>query len=408
MQRIPFLRDSHNHLFTYSSLFSNNVDLFNITKKNEALSLLNILPSDKLNVATGWLDNYFDFSLQELNDLPPTLLIHNSLHKYIFNDKAEIHIREKLPEFVDNRYNQTWIEKNLMKLLSFAAKLNKFSLSLFEKTRQDFLNKGVCFASDMYVDNTDVFNFLQQYDNQQFTEIWTDYTFYKTLSAEHRNLAAGFKIFLDGAIGAKSAAISDVKVAWNPVLNYTQNELNLELEKLLAEKKDIAIHCIGDVAIEQALNSLTKLKQKINSKIRLEHVQFINKKQAYTAKDLGLILSMQPNFNSDSIIYSDRLTKDFLHANNPFRMLIDDCCFVPGNDLIFGSDGMPSGIFEAINQSLFPPIDGQKLELEEFVSAYCTNSYENFIELEISNLQRKVECKIQLSEGSKNCKDNNY
>ena len=61
--------------------------------------------------------------------------------------------------------------------------------------------------------------------------------------------------------------------------------------------------------------------------MRLEHVQFITLPQARRAKDLGVILSMQPNFNSDSEDYADRLGPRDLEANNPFRMLIDQAGF---------------------------------------------------------------------------------
>lgn len=392
--KIPFLKDNHNHLFTYSSIFNNRIDLYNVHDKEKALHLLKQLADNKLNIAMGWLDNYYSFSTVEMNNLPPIILIHNSLHKYDFNNKAGEIIKDIFPEFFKNKNNQTWIEKNLMKILSFVSQLNKFDENIYLQTKNNFLNNGVCFVSDMYVDNIQVFEFLEKSNEKNFTEIWTEQNFYKNLSDNYRNLCRGFKFFIDGAIGAKSAAISESKIEWNSILNYTQNEFTNELETCMNYQKDIAIHCIGDIAIELALSSLNLLKQKINSQIRLEHVQFIDKKQAFKAKDLGLILSMQPNFNMDSEIYKDRLTKKYLQKNNSFRMLIDEAGFIPGKDLIFGSDGMPSGVFEAIQQSLFPPIESQKITVEEFVNAYCTDNYNNYIELEISNADKKVDCKI--------------
>ena len=109
--------------------------------------------------------------------------------------------------------------------------------------------------------------------------------------------------------------------------------------------KPVAIHAIGDRAIEQVLGVLERLDRDGLSfpLVRLEHVQFIDQAQARRAKDLGLVLSMQPNFNSDSQDYADRLAPRWLERNNPFRMLIDQAGFEPGQDLIFGSDGMPHG-----------------------------------------------------------------
>jgi len=105
-------------------------------------------------------------------------------------------------------------------------------------------------------------------------------------------------------------------------------------------------------------------------KVRLEHVQFISSAQAARAKKLGVILSMQPNFTGDSVDYADRLSQACLALNNPFRMLIDEAGFVPGGDMIFGSDGMPHGIAYPAAWSLFPPFPGQRLSLDELIAGY--------------------------------------
>lgn len=393
--KIPFLKDNHNHLFTYSSIFEKQIDLFNYSNKNNIKQLLQNLSSNSINIATGWLDNYYTFSKEELNSFPPLILIHNSLHKFDFNNSAEKHIVERFPEFVKNKNSQQWIEKNLMKILSFIASLNKFDENSFKNILASLSKNGVSYAADMFVDNIEIFNFLEKTEYKKFTEIWTEVDFYEKLNTNHKNICEGIKIFMDGALGAKSAAISEAKSEWNPILIYSDAEIHNKIEKILMLKKAIAIHCIGDIAIQQIINCLIDLKQSISdTKIRLEHVQFITKEQAFSAKDLGLILSMQPNFNMDSIIYQDRLTKKYCENNNPFRMLINDAGFIPGKDLIFGSDGMPSGVHNAIQTSLFPPIENQKITLEEFVEAYCIENYEKYIEVEISNNKKKTKCKI--------------
>jgi hypothetical protein len=104
--------------------------------------------------------------------------------------------------------------------------------------------------------------------------------------------------------------------------------------------------------------------------IRLEHVQFIAADQAKKCKDAGIILSMQPNFNADSSDYADRLIPRHRAENDPFRMLIDEAGFVPGEDLLFGSDGMPHGAEYALRCSLSPEFEGQRLSLGEFEAGY--------------------------------------
>jgi hypothetical protein len=83
--------------------------------------------------------------------------------------------------------------------------------------------------------------------------------------------------------------------------------------------------------------------------------------------------------------------------NNPFRMLIDEAGFVPGINLLFGSDGMPHGVQYALENSLFPPFPGQKLALDEFVAGYCMPDLENgFVDVTIDYEERTITTKVTL------------
>ncbi len=48
-------------------------------------------------------------------------------------------------------------------------------------------------------------------------------------------------------------------------------------------------------------------------------------------------------------------------------MLMDQAGFRCGEDLIFGSDGMPHGVEYALQWSLFPAHPGQRLTVDELV-----------------------------------------
>lgn len=54
-----------------------------------------------------------------------------------------------------------------------------------------------------------------------------------------------------------------------------------------------------------------------------------------------------------------------MFSKKAFCMLIDECSFTFAKDLIFAHDGMLNGAKEALQQSLFPPIDKQKLLLND-------------------------------------------
>lgn len=391
MTRIPLLKDNHNHLFTYSVL-NTAESLFYIKKKDKALTLLKKLPSANINIVTGWFDSYYNFSLHDLESLPPIIICNNSLHKYIFNDQAKRQILNDFPEWAKNNKDQKWVEKNLRNILSYLSGLFTFSRSILDSSLAKNLKNGVCFAADMFVTSNEILEFLSETDFVSYSEIWTNPDIYPDMPLKYQKIISGVKLFTDGALGASSAALSGYKNNKNGLLIYNNKEFQNKLEEVLSYNTNIAIHCIGNIAIEQVINTLNKtLKNGKNITVRLEHAQFITKEQACKAKELGLVLSMQPNFNMDSVIYSDRLTQKYCEINNPFRMLIDDAGFIPGEDLIFGSDGMPTGIDGALQDSIFPPVPGQKISLDEFVAAYCTNDFEKgYINVHIDNLKKKV------------------
>lgn len=398
MIRIPLLKDKHNHLFTYSGL-NNAISLFNVKSKKTALKLLSEKSNQKIIIATGWFDFNYTFSKTELNELPPVIICNNSLHSYLFNEKASEIISKSWVEWVENNNNQTWVEANIMKIIAFVSGIFSFDEVNLNETIRKNLNLGVCFASDMFVKSEEIFEYLTNNKDQTFTEIWTDPDLYCELNSNYKQLCKGIKLFTDGAIGASTAAISGYKNFGLPFLTYSDKGFAERIEQVLNFDTDIAIHAIGDIAIEQIINALEQFRNKIgNNQIRLEHVQFINFNQAKRARNLDIVLSMQPNFNMDSLIYADRLTANYCTANNPFRMLIDKAGFTPGKDLIFGSDGMPTGVFDTIQQSLFPPVLGQKINLDEFVAAYCTTDFEKgYINVEIDQIKNKVITSVELA-----------
>ena len=399
MIRIPLLKDRHNHLFSYGSL-ATATDLFKVRTEDEAIKQLSKLPHDRINVAMGWFDSYFTFSKENLEKLPPIIICNNSLHNYIFNSEAGKIVEEQYNEWFVNSSNQTWIERNTMQVLTFIAKIYGFNRETFDRSIRKNLSLGVCFAADMYVCNNDIFEFLATNDCHDVTEVWTSPQNYPLLPERYKNVCRGIKLFADGACGASTAAISEYRNGGNPFMTYTDSELTELLEQIVLMQCAMAIHCIGENAIEQVLKCLeTVLRHSPDRFIRLEHTRFITESQAKKARDLNLTLSMQPNFNMDSIDYSDRLTKPYCERNDPFRMLIDKAGFKPGENLVLGSDGMPTGVFGSLPASLFPPAPGQRLSLDEYVAGYCTDNFDKgHIEVEIDNANQKVDIKVVVEE----------
>lgn len=104
--------------------------------------------------------------------------------------------------------------------------------------------------------------------------------------------------------------------------------------------------------------------------VRTEHRAFHTVEQAARSTSAGIKVSVQPNFSIESVDFRDRISEESCARNQPFRVLIDEVGFGPGDDLVFGSDGAPHGARFAIQMSLFPPHSSQRVTLDEFVAGY--------------------------------------
>ncbi|GAG61967.1 unnamed protein product [marine sediment metagenome] len=222
--------------------------------------------------------------------------------------------------------------------------------------------------------NEECFNILKSSPFFHRTALWADYDTYINLDKNIQEDIRGIKIFTDGAIGTKTAALhvpyTDGTIG-RPL--YTEDEFYRMLSSHAKLNKALSIHAIGDKVMSMIISTILRLdKEGIKfPKIRLEHCQFTDLNTAKIAKKLGIILSLQPNFSIDSVTYSDRLSQTYLESNNPLRMFIDDAGFIPGKDLIFSSDTSVNSAQDALKSSLFPPYKQQKLTLEEFIAGYC-------------------------------------
>ncbi len=372
-QSIPLLKDHHNHLIIFS-LFYDCPNLTQIRDKDQALTLIQKQDPGQVTVILGWNNSYYDFSNEELASFPPVIIVNTSLHSFVMSPVAENFLIKKYPKIVQNYRDSFWFECNLPSILIFLCNQIEPTPGKFARFFDYLEKRGIYYATEMLMPNEACFNILKSTPYFQRTALWTDYDTYMTLNKEIQEEIKGLKVFTDGAIGTKTAALlvpyTDGSVGRSL---YAEDEFYQMLKTYSKANKALSIHIIGDNALSMVVDTILKLeREKINfPEIRLEHCQFMDLDTAGTIKELGLILSLQPNFSLDSITYSDRLSQTYLENNNPFRMLIDEAGFIPGKDLIFSSDTSINSAEYALKSSLFPPFAGQKLSLEEFVDGYC-------------------------------------
>jgi predicted amidohydrolase YtcJ len=147
----------------------------------------------------------------------------------------------------------------------------------------------------------------------------------------------GGDLSLDGSIGARTAHLGepyvdaeDTGVAYHGDENLTEFFHNAHLAGL-----QVAVHAIGDAAIEQALSCWDRVYGTLDSRSRrhfrarrhrIEHFEMPSRDQVERAANLGLAISVQPGFDAawghPGAMYERRLGTDRATGMNPFRTML--------------------------------------------------------------------------------------
>lgn len=353
------------------------VDLQDVTDQQTAQRLIQDQASchpAEITVGHSWRSSSFDWLQEDFEKLPPAAVFDVSLHSLLINRAGSEVLANRYGPMTAQLDNRRWYESNLRVVLNWFANLNA-TVAGVKAFYDHLLKQGVWSAEELLLVDEHEVDLFEQAGLVDRTRFWAAPDTFAELSERAKARVAGLKLFTDGALGARTAALrgSYLDEPQNQgLLVYDDEGLLRAIGDCLATGKPVAIHAIGDRAIEQCLTVIENLDpDPVGPEIRIEHAQLINLPMAFRAKRLGLTLSMQPNFNGDSVDYRDRLSTEYCAANNPFRMLIDKAGFRCGSDLILGSDGMPHGIEYAIRQSLYPSIPNQELTIDEFRAGYC-------------------------------------
>ncbi len=374
--RVRLARDHHTHVTLYAALAA-CPSLAGLDRAG-ALDRLAALPAGRLSTVVGWQSATQPLAPADLAGLPPALVVNASLHGLLVTPAALPLLAEVDPELHRHHADAGWTERHLDRLLARYARtagLDQAGLAAFMASLAAL---GVGEAEDLLVTGPEALAVLQASPAAGRVRCWAGLEAARALPPAARAALAGVKLFADGAFGARTAAVSvPYRGGGTGLLLHDDRGLAAALEAAAAATPAgaVALHALGDVAIEQALRVLGPLRRAgvVPGPVRLEHVQLITLAQARRARDLGLTLSMQPNFSEDSVLYADRLSPAAAAGNNPFRMLLDEAGFRPGVDLLLGSDGMPHGLGPAARWALFPALPGQRLTLAELLAGYGTS-----------------------------------
>ena len=198
----------------------------------------------------------------------------------------------------------------------------------------------------------------------------------------------GVKLFADGSLAARTASLKEPysdDITTKGKLLYTPKEISALVAKLHKANFRLAIHAMGDQAIEMVVSILEKtLKEspKKNHRYRIEHAAVLNKELIHRIKKLGVIIAVQPRtiiseFTSWSA--TDHLGLKRARWLYPLKTLIKESIWVSGgSDCPMEQISPFSGIHAAVTRQFFPE---EQITVDEALRMYTVNAaYASFDE----------------------------
>ena len=358
----PGFTDAHAHFFGYG-LGLQKADLAGTTSCNDVLDKLKSFAQTHKEgwiTGRGWDQNNWtvkEFPTNEkLNKLfpdRPVMLTRVDGHAAIANKKAleisnvksgekveggEVEIKKgKLTGIlIDNAMNLVSSQmpaptQSQLKVALLAAQKNCFAVGL--TTIDDC---GLDYESALFVDLLQKNNelkmrmFIMMSDNKKNY----DYLFANGKIKTERLNVCSFKLFSDGALGSRGAALlkpySD-KPGWNGLILKPEEHFDNAAKIISQHGFQMCTHAIGDAANRMMLKIYAKyLKGENDQRWRIEHAQIVNKNDFHYFGDYNIIPSVQPTHATSDMRWAiDRLGKERLKFSYAFNDLKNENGWIP-------------------------------------------------------------------------------
>ncbi|MEM3578935.1 MAG: amidohydrolase [Candidatus Bathyarchaeia archaeon] len=193
------------------------------------------------------------------------------------------------------------------------------------------------------------------------------------------------KIFTDGSLGARTAALKEPysdKPETSGIMLLSQRKLNSLVLKAHRAGWQLAVHAIGDRAIESVLKAFSKAFKKHSSgehRHRIEHCSVLNPRLIRRMKKLGLVASVQPHFIVSDFWVAKRVGAERARWVYPFKTLMKEGVVVAsGSDCPVEPISPLLGVWAAVTQ---PSFKEESLTVEEALKMYTVNAaYASFDE----------------------------
>jgi len=399
--------DSHTH-FVQLGIKKKRLNLSNVKSKEELFEKLYkfIKKREKEEIIiaedwdeSNWKDRVFP-TKKEINIISktiPIILRRICGHMAVANDSALEMIPDGL-KIIDR--------KNGILEEDVVLKINEIFPPPFEEIKKailiaqdDLLKLGITAVHDVTV--PEYFKACQELEREGKLKLFI-YCFIKEdymdeikmLSSSKKVKLAGIKIFTDGSIGARTAAINNFSYKDGSKGLILKNEEYLKeiIKNSNRNGYQLAIHAIGDKAIDVVLNAMKVNPEDNPARHRIEHFELANDSQIKKAVSQNLILSMQPNFikwSKPGGLYEMVLGKNYAF-NNRFSDIINK-----GGKIAFGSDGMPYGPLFGIKEATEAPFLSQKISIEDAIKAYTEGgAYASFMEDKRGKIERGMKADL--------------
>lgn len=149
----------------------------------------------------------------------------------------------------------------------------------------------------------------------------------------------GVKIYLDGALGSRGAALKApyADAAGEKGLSFlSDTQLQNQMSRAAMDNFQLAVHAIGDKANSQVLDAIQVLNATYGGdrRWRIEHAQIVDPNDLKSFGKYGTIASMQPTHQTgDRTMAEARLGPNRLNGAYAWKSVLDN-----GGRLAFGSD----------------------------------------------------------------------
>jgi len=190
----------------------------------------------------------------------------------------------------------------------------------------------------------------------------------------------GVKVYADGSLGARTAALRQPYTddpSNSGILRHTDEELGSIVEEADAAGFQVIIHAIGDRAIEQAIQALSRVTGAKNPRRhRIEHASLLRRDLLTKMAKYGIRAAVQPLFITSDAWATSRLGEDRVNDLYPLKsMLAAGIVASGGSDSPIEQMSPLLGVWAAMTRGCFAP--QESLSLEEALDLYESNARSN-------------------------------